>query len=319
MTKYRMELPQLGGRLFLTDGGLETTLIFHEGIDLPHFAAFDLLKTEEGASHLRKYFTAYAEMARRFGVGLILDSPTWRASSDWGDLFDYTADALAAANRGAIELLERIRGEYDTAGTPVVVSGCIGPRGDGYVPDLSMSADEAENYHQEQINTFAGTTADMVCALTLNRPEEAIGIARAARRARIPVAISFTVETDGKLPAGQSLGDAIEQVDDATSAYPVYYMINCAHPSHFAQEVRGGERWAPRIRGIRANASKMSHAELNEASELDAGDPMELGQQYMQLRTQLRSLSVLGGCCGTDTRHIEQIALACLPRFGNAA
>lgn len=318
MTKYRIGLPQLGGRPFLTDGGLETTLIFHEGMDLPYFAAFDLLKTEEGASHLRKYFTAYAEMARRFGVGLILESPTWRASRDWGDLLGYTTDALAAANRDAIELLERIRGEYDTAGTPVVVSGCIGPRGDGYVPDQSMSADEAENYHQEQINTLAGTTVDMICALTLNRPEEAIGITRAARRARIPVAISFTVETDGKLPAGQSLGDAIEQVDGATSAYPAYYMINCAHPSHFAQEVRGDELWATRIHGVRANASKMSHAELNEASELDAGDPIELAQQYMHLRTQLRSLSVLGGCCGTDTRHIEQIASACLPNFGNA-
>lgn len=318
MAKYRMGLPQLGGMPFLTDGGLETTLIFQEGMDLPHFAAFDLLKTEEGALHLRKYFTAYAEMARRFEVGLILESPTWRASRDWGDLFGYTTDALAAANRDAIELLERIRGEYDTVGTPVVVSGCIGPRGDGYVPDQSISADEAESYHQGQIDTLAGTTADMICALTLNRPEEAIGITRAARRARIPIAISFTVETDGKLPAGQSLGDAIDQVDDATSAYPAYYMINCAHPSHFAQEVRGDELWVTRIRGVRANASKMSHAELNEASELDAGDPMELGQQYMHLRTQLRNLSILGGCCGTDTRHIEQIASACLPLFGNA-
>ncbi len=315
----RKALPQLGGRPFLTDGGLETTLIFHEGVDVPHFAAFVLLRTDAGASHLRKYFTAYAEIARRFGMGLILESPTWRASRDWSDLFGCTADARVAANRDAIGLLERIRDEYDTARTPVVVSGCIGPRGDGYVPDRSMSADEAENYHREQIRTLAGTTADMICALTLNRSEEAIGITRAAHQAGIPVAISSTVETDGRLPTGQSLGAAIEQVDDATSTYPTYYMINCAHPSHFAQEVRGDERWATRIRGIRANASRMSHAELNEASELDEGDPVELGQQYLHLKTRLRSLSVLGGCCGTDTRHVEQIASACMPPFGHRA
>lgn len=318
MTKYRNGLPQLGGRPFLTDGGIETTLIFHEGLDLPHFAAFHLFETDAGASHLRNYFKAYAEMARRFGVGLILESPTWRASRDWGDLLGYTADTLADANRNSIRLLEQIRGEYDTSRTPVVVSGCIGPRGDGYAPDQSMSVADAENYHQQQIDTLAGTSADMICALTLNQSTEAVGIARAARRAGIPVAISYTVETDGRLPTGQSLEEAIVHVDNATSRYPAYYMINCAHPSHFDKQVLGEEPWVARIRGIRANASRMSHADLNEATELDSGDPMELGQHYLHLKTQLRSLTVFGGCCGTDTRHIEQIASACLPLFDNA-
>jgi len=318
MTKYRNGLPQLSGKPFLTDGGIETTLVFHEGLELPYFAAFHLLKTDEGASALRKYFTGYSEMAKRFRAGLILESPTWRASKDWGSLLGYPTDALAAANRNSIQLLEQIRGEYDTARTPVVVSGCIGPRGDGYIPDQALSAEDAENYHREQIDTLAGTSADMITALTLNCPEEAIGVTRAARRAGMPIAISFTLETNGQLPSGKSLGDSIRQVDDATSGYPAYFMINCAHPSHFDKELRGDEPWAARIRGVRANASKMSHAELNETTELDAGDPMELGQQYMHLRTRLRCLSVLGGCCGTDTRHIEQIALACLPLFSNA-
>jgi len=319
MTKYRNSLPQLENMPFLTDGGLETTLIFHEGLDLPYFAAFDLLKNKEGEARLRKYFIAYAELAKRFRVGLILESPTWRASREWGDLLSYDPDALADANRNAILLLERIREEYDTTRTPVVVSGCIGPKGDGYIPDQSMSVEEAEIYHQEQIDTLAGTTADMICALTINRPEEAIGITRAAHRAKMPVVISFTVETDGKLPTGKSLGDAIKLVDEATSSYPAYYMINCAHPNHFDQEFHGNESWATRIRGVRANASAMSHAELNTVSELDAGNPVELGQQYMRLRTKLCSLNVLGGCCGTDARHVEQIALACLPLFDNAA
>jgi len=313
VTTYRTSLPQLGSRPFLTDGGLETTLIFHEGLDLPHFAAFDLLKTTEGTASLRSYFTAYAELARRFGVGLVLESPTWRASRDWGERLGYTPEALATANRDAIRLLEELRRAYDAPGTPVVVSGCIGPRGDAYIPDESMTEDDAERYHREQIDTLSSTTADMVCALTMNRAEEAIGMVRAARRSRIPIAISFTVETDGRLPTGQTLGDAIDQVDAATTTFPAYYMIDCAHPTHFAETLRDGKvSWAARLGGIRANASTMSHAQLNDASELDAGDPVALGEQYRTLQAHLGNLSVLGGCCGTDTRHIEQVALACL-------
>lgn len=200
----------------------------------------------------------------------------------------------------------------------MVISGCIGPRGHGYVPDQVMSAKDAESYHQQQIDTFARTAADMVCALTLNYVEEAVGITRAARRAEMPVAISFTVETDGKLPTGQTLKESIEQVDAAPEGYPSYYMINCAHPTHFGSVLAQGESWVERILGLRANASRVSHAELNEAPDLDAGNPVELGQEYAVLKNRLRQLSVLGGCCGTDDRHIEQIATACLPLFKNA-
>lgn len=231
--KYRDGLPQLGDRLFLTDGGIETTLIFHEGLDLPDFAAFDLLKTAQGRSALRKYFTGYAELARDFRTGLVLESATWRASPDWASRLGYAPSDLARANRDAVQLLEEIRQQYEDEQTPIVLSGCIGPRGDGYVADARMTEQQAETYHGEQVGVFAGSNADMVCAITMNYVAEAIGIARAASSANIPVAISFTVETDGKLPTGQTLRSAIEDVDDATSAYPSYYMINCAHPSHF--------------------------------------------------------------------------------------
>ncbi|HZV98957.1 MAG TPA: homocysteine S-methyltransferase family protein [Methylophilaceae bacterium] len=312
-------MPQLAGTLFLTDGGIETTLIFHEGLMLPYFAAFHLLKTEEGEAALRKYFRSYAEIAKQFGTGLLLESATWRANSDWGERLGYTSSALADANRGAIQLLEDIRSEYQTEQTPVVISGCIGPRGDGYVPDMAMSEKEAEDYHHMQVETFAETAADLVTATTMNYAEEAIGVARAAKRAAMPAVISFTVETDGKLPTGQPLADAIKQVDDATSAYPAYFMINCAHPSHFDHVVLGDESWAARIGGLRANASRMSHAQLNEAPELDAGNPTELGQEYAALRTlKLKRLNVMGGCCGTDHRHVEQIAIACAPIFHKA-
>ena len=316
MTKYRSLLPQLGDGLFLTDGGIETTLIFHEGLELPHFAAFDLLRSPEGETALNKYFCTYADLAKRFGAGLILESATWRANADWGTRLGYTSEALAEVNRKAIQLLENVRNAYETDRTQVVISGCVGPRGDGYVPDSAMSAQEAQAYHREQIETFAGSAADMVCAITMNYVEESLGIVQAARQADMPVAISFTVETDGRLPTGQTLKGAIAQVDEVTSAYPRYYMINCAHPTHFANVLAEGEPWMQRIRGLRANASRMSHAELNEAPDLDTGNPTELGQEYAALKRQLRQLTVLGGCCGTDHRHIEQIATACQPLFG---
>jgi S-methylmethionine-dependent homocysteine/selenocysteine methylase len=315
MTKYRNALPQLDGRLFLTDGGIETTLIFHEGLDLPDFAAFHLLKTPEGEAALRKYFRTYAEIAKRFGAGLILESATWRSNPDWGTKLGYGSDELANANRKAISMLEEIRNEYETELNAVVISGCIGPRGDGYVPDNVMSAQEAETYHMEQIKTFSDSAADMVTTITMNYVEEAIGIARAAQKTNIPVAISFTVETDGNLPTGQTLMSAIQQVDDATSGYPSYYMINCAHPTHFEHVLAEGGPWLNRIRGIRANASRKSHAELNEAPDLDIGNPVELGAQYARLKKRLSYLNVMGGCCGTDHRHVEQIAEACSPLF----
>jgi len=313
-------LSQLGGDFFMTDGGLETTLIFLEGQDLPEFAAFLLLETPEGEGVLRKYFLTYAELAKRFNTGLVLETATWRANPDWGEKLGYTKDSLTEANTKAVHLIEEIRSDYETPETPIVISGCVGPRGDGYVVDYAMSDKEAEDYHRVQIETFAGTAADLVTAITINYAEEAVGVTRAAEQANMPVVLSFTVETDGRLPTGQSLGDAIKQVDDATSGYPAYFMINCAHPSHFDQAVEGDEPWVERIRGLRANASRMSHAELDVAPKLDAGVPSELGQEYAGLRNQqLKHLNVMGGCCGTDHRHIEHIASACLPLFREAA
>ncbi len=310
MSIYRTHLPQLGSRFFLTDGGIETTLIFHEGLDLPEFAAFDLLKDEGGYQALQNYYRPYVALARTYQLGFILESATWRASHDWGRKLGYSDTELAEINRKAIALLAAIRDEYQTASSPMVISGCIGPRGDGYVPSALMTADEAEQYHAAQISTFSQTEADMVAAITINYAEEAIGITRAARAANMPVAISFTVETDGKLPTGQSLQAAIEQVDQATDCAPAYYMINCAHPRHFEHIVVTDAPWAERIRGVRANASTKSHAELNESTELDEGDPADFGRQHRALFSKWTHLNVFGGCCGTDHRHVEAICQA---------
>ena len=245
-------LPQLGGELFLTDGGIETCLIYHEGLDLPLFAAFDLLKDDAGTETLRRYFRCYLEVARRAGTGFVFESPTWRASRDWGERLGYSAAALAAANRSAMALGAELRREFGNVNT--VLSGCVGPRGDGYRPEALMTGKEAHAYHAEQIEALAEGGAEMVTAITMTHAGEAVGIARAAKTMGLPVAISFTVETDGSLPSGQALAEAIADVDAATDGAPAYYMINCAHPTHFADKLAGGGGWTathPRPAGQR--------------------------------------------------------------------
>lgn len=311
MAKYRDSLPQMNGKMFLTDGGIETTLVFHEGFDLPCFAAFDLLKEEKGRAALKSYFERHVAIARENGVGFVLESATWRANPDWAEKVGYSREALDKANRQAIAMLTEIRDAEENKGVAMVISGCIGPRDDGYNPAEMMDEEEAERYHGIQIGTFADTEADLVTAVTMTYPEEAIGIARAARAKGMPVVISFTVETDGRLPSGHELGEAIQLVDAATDAAPAYYMINCAHPSHFEDVLAEDAGWLARIKGLRANASALSHAELDEAEELDDGNPEELGRQYHALRHKLTNLNVYGGCCGTDHRHVAAICQAC--------
>ncbi|PCK85212.1 homocysteine methyltransferase [Rhizobium sophoriradicis] len=313
MAKYRNGLPQLKGGTFITDGGMETTMIFQEGIQLPHFAAFILLSSEDGRQRMRNYYRRYLDIARRHGTGFVLDTATWRANPDWGQKLGYTADALKAANEEAVDLLVGLRSAYERPARPIVISGAIGPRGDGYKAG-SMDAAEAEDYHAFQIAAFAGTEADMVTAFTLTNIDEAIGVARAAQSFNMPSAISFTLETDGRLVTGRSLQDAIETTDAATGGAPAYYMINCAHPSHFEGALDPGSAWAKRISGIRANASTMSHEQLDNSETLDAGDPEDLGRRYRKLIDRMPAVRVLGGCCGTDHRHVAAICEACLPQ-----
>ena len=294
-------------RLYLGDGGLETTMIFERGLDLPCFASFPLLDRPEGLEALRDYYRGYLEIAKRNGVGFTFDTPTWRASSDWGEQLGYSPKALAEVNRKAVGLAEEMRGAEETAASPIVVCGALGPRGDAYAPEELMDAGEAERYHAPQVEVFAAAGVDMVGAYTLAYAEEGIGIARAAAEAGVPATIAFTLETDGRLPSGEKLEEAVERVDAAGDGTPAYFMINCAHPSHFASALAAPGEWKRRIGGVRANASRRSHQELDEATELDPGDPAELAGEYVDLRDALPALRVLGGCCGTDTRHVAGI------------
>jgi S-methylmethionine-dependent homocysteine/selenocysteine methylase len=298
------------GQLILTDGGLETTLIFHEGVDLEHFAAFPLLDEAGGRDVLRAYFVPFLALAREHGAVFQLDTPTWRANRDWGARLGYDAAALDRVNRDAVAFAREVAAAY-ARDVAVRVNGAIGPRGDGYVVGERMTADEATRYHADQVGSFAAAGADVVGAATMTYPEEAIGVARAAADAGIPALVSFTVETDGRLPDGTELGAAIAAVEAATGGSPEAYMINCAHPTHFAGVLgEADDACRARIAGLRANASRMSHEELDAAEELDAGDPLDLAERYVALRDQLPELAILGGCCGTDHRHVGAIASA---------
>jgi homocysteine S-methyltransferase len=305
MTEQRRLPHTFGQGLFVTDGGLETELVFHDGLDLPCFAAFPLLDHPDTRQRLRRYYDGYLDIARRHRSGFVIETPTWRANPDWAARLGYSPEELDTVNRTAVQLAKEVRAAATADGITAVISGCIGPRGDGYDPGTAMTADEAQKYHAVQIDVFATTSADQVTALTLTNAEEAIGIVLAASTARIPAAISFTVETDGRLPTGEPLGDAIERVDHETDSGAAYFMVNCAHPSHFADALEAGAPWLRRLGGLRTNASTRSHAELDEATELDEGDPADLGARHIALRESLPALRVVGGCCGTDARHVS--------------
>jgi homocysteine S-methyltransferase len=284
----------------VTDGGLETDLIFNHGVDLPDFAAFPLLDDDRGRELLTSYYTAYADIARRAGASLLLETPTWRANPDWGARLGYDAAALDRVNRWAVEFLQQLASPWGDIAT-TRVSGQIGPRGDGYVPGEAFDPAAAADYHRPQLASFQAAGADLATALTLTDVGEAIGISRAAAEVGLPVAISFTVETDGRLPDGQTVAEAITAVDEACA--PAYFLLNCAHPTHVGKGLDDGD-WRARVHGLRVNASTLSHAELDESEELDAGDPARLARDVETLRLSLPAVRIVGGCCGTDARHV---------------
>jgi len=317
MSEFRNMLPQLDGGPFLTDAGLETDLIFNHGIEIPEFAAHTLLDDPAGRAAMTHYFRGFLELARLTRSGFILDCATWKAHRHWAADLGVGPEGLRRANEEAVRFAVELRHQYAQRNMPVVISAQIGPKGDAYAPDGKISAAEAEDYHAEQLHWLAATEVDMVSAMTHTQSSEAIGIARAAKAAGLPIVISFTVETDGHLPTGESLKSAIETVDATTGSIPAYYMINCAHPDHFA-DVLIDEPWLRRIRGLRCNASRKSHAELDESEHLDCGDPLELGEQYRMLISQMPWINVLGGCCGSDLRHVTAIVDAVSEECANS-
>jgi S-methylmethionine-dependent homocysteine/selenocysteine methylase len=310
MHKTKALRDRTAGRFWLADGGLETAMIFLEGLDLPHFASFTLLDDARGRAAMAAYFNGFMDEAEASGAGFMLDTATWRASDGWGAVMGLSPADMARINREAVAFARDLQAARGNGGRDVIVNGAIGPQGDAYAPDRILTADEAEAYFAPQVQALAAAGVDMVTAVTMSDPGQGIGIARAARKAGLPVAIGYTVETDGRLVSGMALSEAIRRTDAETDGTPAWYMINCAHPSHFRHILAGD--WTARIGAIRANASAKSHAELDESTELDAGDIPGLAADYRGLLQVLPNLRVLGGCCGTDLRHVRAIGRACL-------
>lgn len=293
--------------IYLTDGGLETDLIFNKHIDLPHFAAFPLLENPHHKQILIDYYLEYLELAKTYKTGFILESPTWRANIDWGYTLGYSKNDLIRINKLAIKELKILQARFSSHIHSILISGQLGPRGDAYTIEDTMTYKEAAEYHSLQIAAFKEAKTDMVTAITMTNIDEALGIVNTAKTYKIPVIISFTVETNGNLPSGEHLKNAICAIDNITNDYPLYYMINCAHPTHFLDKVKVSPTWKSRIYGIRANASCKSHAELDQSTELDKGNKEELGKWYRLLKKHLPNLKIFGGCCGTDVSHIQSI------------
>jgi len=293
---------------YLTDGGFETWLFFQRGFEAPEFAAITLVEDRAARVAMREYFDGFLELAEQSGTGFVLDTATWRACPIWAERLGLSGEQLTKLTREAAALANSIRDDWQSRVPAILLNGVIGPAGDGYSPDRVPTATEAESLHAPEVAILASGGVDMISAITMTNVGEAIGIARAVQAASLPVVISFTVETDGRLPTGDLLGEAIEAVDAATNNAPAYYMVNCAHPDHFRDAIASGEAWTRRIGGVRANASRLSHAELDEAEQLDQGDPGEFGHLHRALADALPNLRVVGGCCGTDHRHIGCVA-----------
>jgi homocysteine S-methyltransferase len=289
----------LAGSAWVTDGGLETDLIFHRGFDLPDFASFPLVDDADGAGALASYVRDYAAVAAAAGVGVLVETPTWRANADWAAPLGYDAAALVRVNRDAVALVRRALGGAD----PALVSGSVGPRGDGYRVG-GDDPDEAAAYHRPLVASLAAAGVDLVHAMTMTGAAEAIGVVRAARDVGVPVAISFTVETDGRLPDGRGLAATLDRLERDAPAD--WYGVNCAHPSHLVPALDGAA-WQDRLTWFRPNASTLSHVELDELETLDEGDLDLLVGSTRGVRTAVPSIAVLGGCCGTDVRHVAAL------------
>lgn len=291
-------------RPFLTDGGFETWMFFVEGFDAPEFAALVLMDDDSAREKMRAYFERFLIMAEQAGTGFVLDTNTWRGCVEWAEALNLSRDGILRLSRDAVIFAQDIRSAWVSRVNPILINGVVGPAGDGYSANNAPNADRAKTMHLPQISALAETGVDMISAITITNSAEAIGIARAIAEHNLPSVISFTVETDGRLPSGESLAEAVSATDKATGEAPLYYMVNCAHPDHFRHVLEDNRGWISRIGGLRANASRMSHAELDQSETLDDGNPEEYGELHADLRALVPSLRVVGGCCGTDHRHV---------------
>lgn len=298
---------QKKGCFYLSEGGTETELMYKYGFELPHFAMFPLLDNPDAESRMREMFGSYLEVAAKYKTGALMGGLDYRASPDWGELLGYSPDGLAEANLQSIDFLRDIAKEYVSAVPDILIQGLIGPRGDAYERNETITENEAEDYHCVQLETLKKADVDLALAITFNNIPESIGVARAAAKIGVPLAISLTLDSASKLNSGPGLVEAITTIDRETGRSPAFYLINCSHPVEYEPAIGPGD-WINRVRGVRPNASKMEKIALCKIGHLEEGDPVELGALCGDLARRYPHMDVWGGCCGTWSRHLDEIA-----------
>jgi len=307
MVKHITFPPQSKGRFYLTEGGTETELMYRHGFELPHFAMFPLLDNPKAVSKMREMFRSYLDVAAEHDFCALMGGLDYRASPDWGDLLGYSPASLSDANLQSIEFLRELAHEYSSQVPEILIQGLIGPRGDAYERNETITENEAEDYHSVQLETLKKANVDSALAITFNNIPESVGVARAAAKIGVPLAISLTLDSNSKLHSGPSLAEAVTTIDEETNQAPEYFLINCSHPLEFEPAIEPGD-WVRRVRGVRPNASKMDKMALCQIGHLEEGDPEELGRLCGDLARQYPHMDIWGGCCGTWDNHLNEIA-----------
>ena len=300
--------PRLENKIYLTEGGTETEILYKWGYELPEFAMFPLLDNAEADQCIRGIYRRYFDVAEAFETGLVILGHDYRASPDWARKLGYSLDGLAEMQHRTIDFLADMRSEYKGRVSDVYISGCIGPRGDAYGTGAEISESEAEDYHSVQLSTLRETDADMAIAATFNNIPEAIGVVRAAKNIGVPLGVSLTLTTESRLRSGPTLKQAVETIDEQTDGAAAWFGTNCSHPLEFEPAISETGVWTERLRYIRPNASRMEKIALCKLGHLEDGNPIELGQQMGDVAQRFPKMDILGGCCGTDERHLGEIA-----------
>lgn len=301
--------PPREGVFYLTEGGQETEIMYRHGHKLPDFAMYPLFARPQAMADVRDMYRRYLETAVRHGFVALMGGLDYRASPDWASKLGFDAQALADVQLRCIDLLREFAKPFEPELPDVLIVGIVGPRGDAYSLNRTITAAEAEDYHSTQLATLKRAGVDLVSAMTFNNTEEAIGVARAAAGLGLPLAISFTLDSTSRLKSGPTVRQAITTVDAATGdARPDFYGINCSHPHEFTPALEPGD-WMQRVRSFRPNAAMMEKQQLCQIGHLVDGDPQELGAQMGALARRYPHIDVWGGCCGTWDAHLDAIAM----------
>lgn len=305
------------GRYYITEGGIETEIMYKWGFEMPHFAMFPLLDNPKAAEAIRGMYRRYLDVVAKYGHNALIGGFDYRASPDWGALLGYSAQSLHEANLQSIQFLRDVAAEYKNDIQECLVNGVIGPRGDAYLTKNVMSRAEAADYHSAQLSTLKDADVDLAWALTFGDPEEAIGVINAARQLSLPVAVAFSLDDSSRLNTGVEFADAVKRVDAETDGYAEFFALNCSHPEEFLPAISDDD-WMQRVRCFRPNAAKMDKISLCKLGHLEEGDPVELGAQMHAVQQRYPHIDIWGGCCGTCETHLEQI-VSRLPRTSVAA